>query len=423
MLLTVPVYQANVHLLADFVAVMRQKGGLRQHPLLFVAAPSVFQNVQQTAPTLRQICPEVDIVKSEREPVGTPVWAANQMFQDVDGQLRLRKNKERTFYCDLTCTPLTADCWDKIEAEWSKSQKLFSGVTLQMPKGTTDRYMMICGGYPGDLEHSHNSTYGMMRAANRGYSQDPKMSGGRIPPPMEINLGGAIVGQAGANHTELICYQPGAKKFTCANGMFVSDDGAAAIQENHVLHVGCIDGSLAKLLTMGHEVARAARVDDGVQWRNQADMPKPFQLLNLQPLEDRMSKVESSLDQILQLLKPNTGRRIIDAPDPTSSAEEQFKAHAACHPIEEHVVNVWEEEARKEPEKYELPATVQGRATLEKVHELVKNGEVSMADAHAALKSQGESITPPMIRAFVKQPESGLVLEGGMIRRADLVTA
>jgi hypothetical protein len=422
MLLTVPVYQSTANLLETFVAVMRQKGGLRNHRMLFVAAPSCLAAAQQFAPSLRQVCPEVDVVKSDREPNGSPNWAMNMMFQDMDAALRMRKNNDRTFYCDLTCTPLSGDFWDKFEAEWVRNSRLFNGVVLEVP-GKTDRYMMICGGFPGNLERSHGSTYAMMRVANKGSFASPGMAGGNQVPRIDITMGGAIAGQAGANNTALIQYQPDTKGYQKDDERVFGVDAKGQhqyVSDDKLLHVGCIDGSLAKLLLEGCEVVKPQEAaEHSGQWPAPAtgfSLSKEQEDRFFQRFDELLVKRLSALTQFTSTPISPSGVMVSSIADNAFSPTD--KEHAE-------VMFLGKEDSQEIPEPseppppYELPAAIQGRATLEKIHKLVDaKKEISVADVLSTLQGQGESITPPMIKAFVKQTGSGLILDSGLITRA-----
>jgi hypothetical protein len=400
MLLTVPVYPANIALLANFVAVMRQKGGLRHHPMLFVASPSVLPQVQKEAAILRAVCPEVDIVKSEREPTGGSIWQANMMFQDVQAAIRLRKDRPQwMFYCDPTCTPLTADCWDQILAGHMKAGRMYSGVVCTMPEQkavafpvpeVNGKYLMKCGVYPGDLERFDPSAYGMMRVVNKGFNAHNEAA---PPPPMSIQLGGAVAGRSGAHHMDLIFYDERGP---------VNVTNMDNIRPGSVLHVGCQDGSLAKLLLEGQEFGGAPETE-----RKNADyygtVPPNSWPQGLgeaikgipKVMEERLSKIENQIAEIYRFVI-SLARTELAVTEPATAPDEAMV------------------EQESAPIPFELPASIPGKDTLEKIHALVtERGQISVADIFEQLKTP----SPATIKSYIRQPGSGLENLEGMIRR------
>lgn len=261
--LVMPVSQRDVNQLAANVDLIRALGGVPRHHIMLLPTRSVIPHAYQAAERLKAWAASVEVIEWGEENYNTQPLAGNMMWQHaVEENLKKYALGERIpwFFMEADCTPLCEGWADKMESEYGLSGCFFMGtqmdsrfITGKDKDGkltfTTKRYiegqpenipfMIGSSIYPIDV---HVATQGVWRMP-RGEAWDKMLR---------------YYWNRSLHVTRLIQGQFRTINFREVDGKIICDDSPENIEEQYklsgevspdaVVHHGCKDGSLAKII-------------------------------------------------------------------------------------------------------------------------------------------------------------------------------
>jgi hypothetical protein len=257
MLIVIPVSLSDLKLLDPMLDAMEHFGGLRNHSILFVPAPSVLGDVSLKATRLRSGCPNVAVEALPREPHGGWPVACNMHFRDTVDMLEKRQNALPWFWMEPDTTPIRGGWADQLETEYNRNGALFMGVIRDVKEVLfkngipvdDGRYMVGVGIYPPNFK-SYCGLY--QHVGVPGSEKNP-------PVPFDVRQRWEVNPMARpAHHTNLIAHHPRTGNYQSQDGILKGEDleerpegrkpnGGSVAYGALVVH-GCKDGSLARLV-------------------------------------------------------------------------------------------------------------------------------------------------------------------------------
>lgn len=335
--ITIPVSAVDAHLLPDFIANMRHQGGIGNHRILIASAPSVIHVAQEAASALRASCPNVDCEQIKREPEGNRVYAFNIMLQEVASLWRARPKDLPHFFCELDCTMMLPNCWDRLETDYRRQGRPFGGVIRNTEDVTTPpipgKYMVAVGFYPPDFDRT--GALCMLTAVNRGHSNRPDA---RLGIYADVYMGGEVVFKDGCSDLSgLICHQWNTKEFAMdSNGNIqgklvakpaVGGDDAPMLPNPTFLHHGCKDGSLARL-AMSSQAALTIPTPPNKDYgdHGKAHQPSEVTVADFNNLAARVTALEDWAMKVSETHNQNEPDSIPEPEIPVETAEEESSA-------------------------------------------------------------------------------------------------
>ena len=272
MRICMPVSQRDIHLLPANVDLIRALGGVPRHHIMLLPTRSVTSHAHQAAERLKAWAASVEVIEWNEENYHTQPLAGNIMWQHaVEENLKKFAIGERIpwFFMEADCTPLSEGWADKMESEYALSGCLFMGTTMESrfitgkdKDGkllfTTKRYiegqpenipfMIGPSIYPIDV---HVPTQGVWRMP-RGEAWDKML---KFYWNRSLHVTRLIQGQFRTINFREVKGDGGlAEGFT----KIICDDSPENIEEQYkmagevspdaVVHHGCKDGSLAKII-------------------------------------------------------------------------------------------------------------------------------------------------------------------------------
>ena len=250
MLVIIPVSNTDEKLITDFSSVLNFFGSCEKHELLVVSRPSDAAHAIRLLNNIKHLFKNYDVYSFETD--GTRGWPQGPNYYWQQTILHLnneRLNKLPWLWMELDMTPLKYGWLDALELEYKKRGKLCMGWTQDTTTITTDRIVVpltkhLVGAaiYPPDIT----------------VCCDIWKHVDRINTAFDVLCQWQLV--PNSHHTELFqhCFRTQNYKivetpFNCIKGEDHNDfpDNLRfdfPINPNAVLHHGCDDGSLARLL-------------------------------------------------------------------------------------------------------------------------------------------------------------------------------
>lgn len=168
-----PVSHSDRHLLPEFIKNLTSLGGFKHHSITLAPAPSLFSEVQQYVPILKEVCLRVECVATTREPEGHWVQSLNWMFQDIVIGLAQRKNQEAFMLVPLDHIPYKAGWQDSIETFYNGSGMPYLGIIRNLaeisPTKEEGRFLHPCAVYPANLYETAQAEYHTLSPAHPYY--------------------------------------------------------------------------------------------------------------------------------------------------------------------------------------------------------------------------------------------------------------
>lgn len=272
-----------------------------------------------------------------------------------------------------------------------------------MPPPNHGFYMPACGIWPQEFDTSAPGASALLQVVNK----NPPAAG---PPMADIYLGHEIMGKSGCFESKLIDFRPGSTLYESLERI---------TNKEAVIHYGCVDGTLAKLL-LGAEPKAATAQESG----RSASYSSVGSVMLHPEQEDRLVRRFGEEIRRIMTEKPwyTTVAEVFD-PQPAQDMLTAKTQTALQSPPPEEWVATATEAAELVNElagrnRWELSPDLNGRAYLVDIHEILKTEkEITLAEAVARCQPE-QRTTQPMLAAMIKQEGSGLVIENKVIRRA-----
>lgn len=261
--IVMPVSQRDVSQLAATVDLIRALGGVPRHHIMLLPTRSVISHAHQAAERLKAWAASVEVIEWNDENYHAQPLAGNLMWQHaVEENLKKFATGDRLpwFFMEGDVTPLAPGWADRMESEYSLSGCHCMGTTMPSrfytgkdkdgkPTFTTNEYiegqpqnipfMVGAAIYPIDV---HALTGGVWRAA-RGESWDKMLK---------------FYWSRSLHVTRLIQHRWRTINYREENGQIICDDSPQNIEQAYkeagtlsldaVVHHGCKDGSLARII-------------------------------------------------------------------------------------------------------------------------------------------------------------------------------
>lgn len=264
MLIVRPVSRHDLHLLETQVELMRFFGGLRNHQVLFLPAPSVLQETTLMAGRIHTVCDQTAVEVLPREPEGGWPVACNMHFMQAVEILEKRGNVLPWLWMELDAWFMTGGSPDRLEQQYNQIGTPFLGFLRETKEVLKEaktglpvddgRYMVgSLGIYPPNYKQI-SSLYKEV-----GFIGRPGNVGFDIRTRWEVTRAGATHCPSMEHHSRtvnyhrdpagtIVCHDEGIR----GEGQFVY---GGPVSKNCLYLHGCVDASLARLL-MG-EVTQA----------------------------------------------------------------------------------------------------------------------------------------------------------------------
>lgn len=284
--IVMPVSQRDINQLPANVDLIRALGGVARHHIMLCPTRSVTSHAHQAAERLKAWAASVEVIDWNDENYHTQPLAGNLMWQHCVETIlkKLVQGNDHTpwFFMEADVTPLKAGWADYLERDYALSKRLCMGTQMDSrfitgkdasnrPTFTTSRFidgqpenipfMVGAAIYPSDV---HSLTQGVWRNA-REESWD-KMLKFYWNRSLEV--------------TKLIQHQWRTVNFREVDGKIICDDSKENIEQQYkeagelsgeaVVHHGCKDGSLAKLIR-----SRLGELPEPPPIVQQPEQPKP----------------------------------------------------------------------------------------------------------------------------------------------------
>lgn len=412
--IVVPVSLSDVHLLEGWVNAFRAVGGAKNHPLEFYPTPSTVAAAKEAAQAVKNFCFSVDLTATDQD--WTYGWprACNAHWGFVTRSLAMKRNTLPWLWCELDMNPLANDWADQLIQEYVMTGgRGQMGVIMPMVKIRDE-------GKPTESFHIDKADLYMVGAGiyDPGYFHLLGGMGDNVwknPKPFDHHL--RHYAKTAWRSTSLISSAARTINYRHEGEEVVMDDlpdkkeyelRAGSVPRGTILHHGCKDSSLAKMIVAAS--GRPWQTIDDILLNMEAEVPKaapeptpaPPSVL---PAGQRKAEPHSHSDKKLaaafaaaKAQHPEPKRQ----PAPESSPEPT----PAPPPVDPAVLASYKAAEETSGEGGDLPAvTVEDIAKA--ISEASKPMNVSSMAAHFGT-------TEDHIKNLAKKPESKVNIVGGV---------
>lgn len=425
MLIVRPVSRHDLHLLEPQVELMRFFGGLRNHQVLFLPAPSVLQETTLLAGRIHTVCDQTAVEVLPREPEGGWPVACNMHFMQAVEILEKRGNTLPWMWMELDAWFMTGGSPDRLEQQYNQIGSPFLGFLRETKEVLKDaktgapvddgRYMVgSLGIYPPNYKQI-SSLYKEV-----GFIGRPGNVGFDIRTRWEVIRAGATHCPSMEHHSRtvnyhrdptgtIVCHDEGLR----GEGQFVY---GGPVSKNCLYLHGCVDGSLARLLmgdvTQAPEVGKTA--PEGLS--GQSGMP-------VTDFED--------LEKALEIAKKAAG---LDVPQTPQSPEMPFGLFKRlCEFLgipEDQRTAKWDQlvakpskiQTEQQEQEEDLTSTASPKPALN-LTSLRKAVETAEGAVDPGSLAADFGVAKNRIKDLIALPDSGLVQDGRWVRLAEPVPA
>lgn len=248
MLLIIPVSQSDKNLIPHFTSAVKRFGNIKNHDVVVLSTPMVTAEAGELAGEMDKYASSSKLVKLDIEPQGGWPTAPNLHF--MHAWLWCMSNKITTpwFWMELDCTPLKEGWADALESEHRESRKLFMGAvvpTIKIRNPNTPQAEPFQDG-------THMVGAGIYPPRPPDWCIFWRYPNGGVPFDVEMQFETC----KSLHATDLIQHQFRTGNFHMDGDYIVGEDLAKSpgvdfsgrISDKAVVHHGCKDGSLSKIL-------------------------------------------------------------------------------------------------------------------------------------------------------------------------------
>lgn len=265
MLIVLPVSVSDRNIIPSFLAAVEKNGNIKNHDVVVLTTPSAAIEAGELAGEMAKYASSSKVVKMDIDPQGGWPTAPNLQFNFAVNWVAENKIQTPWYWMELDCTVLKPGWADSLEQEYRESRKVFMGTVVPTIKIRN----------PGTPQAEP-------------YQEGTHMVGTGIYPPImpewcifwRYPLGGVPFDveqqyevQKSLHDTKLIQHQFRTVNYRRDGDYIVGEDQqkllgvsfTGRVSEDAVVHHGCKDGSLSKLLCSTDEKKEETKKDDKVE--------------------------------------------------------------------------------------------------------------------------------------------------------------
>lgn len=403
MLIVRPVSRHDLHLLETQVELMRFFGGLRNHQVLFLPAPSVLQETTLMAGRIHTVCDQTAVEVLPREPEGGWPVACNMHFMQAVEILEKRGNTLPWMWMELDAWFMTGGSPDRLEQQYNQIGTPFLGFLRETKEVLKEaktglpvddgRYMVgSLGIYPPNYKQI-SSLYKEV-----GFIGRPGNVGFDIRTRWEVTRAGATHCPSMEHHSRTVNYHRNPEGTIVCHDEGIRGEGqfvyGGPVGKNCLYLHGCVDSSLARLL-MG-EVTQA---------------PEPVKTV---PEGPSVQKTEAPQTPDSPEMPFGLFKRLCEFLGITEDQRTAKWDQLVAKPSK---IETEQQEQEEELTEENTPKPALNLANLRKAVETAEGG----VDPGSLAADFGVSKT--RIKDMIGLPDSGLVQDGRWVRLAEAVPA
>jgi len=273
MLIVLPVSVSDRHLIPSFLASVQRAGNIKNHDVVVLTTPSAAIEAGQLAGEMSNFASSSKVVQLKAELFHGWPFAPNAHFCEAVNWVAENKIQSHWYWMELDCTALKPGWADALDQEYRESRKMFMGAvvpTIKIRRPNTPQaepfqqgtHMVGTGIYPPIMPHwCIGWRTSKMRPNGPNDIQDEDT-------PFDVTMGYETM--QSLHDTKLIQHQFRTVNYHMDGDYIVGEDQApllgvsftGRVSEDAVVHHGCKDGSLSKLLCSMDEKEETKKDDD-----------------------------------------------------------------------------------------------------------------------------------------------------------------
>jgi len=262
MLIVIPTSASDRHLIPSFLASIERCGNIKNHDVVVLTTPSAAIEAGELAGEMAKYCSSSKVVKMDIDPQGGWPTAPNLQFNFAVNWVAENKIQSHWYWMELDCTVLKPGWADSLDQEYVHSRKVFMGTvvpTIKIRNPNTPQAEPY-------QEGNHMVGTGIYPPIMPPWCIFWRYPLGGTPFDVEMQYETA----KSLHDTKLIQHQFRTVNYHMDGDYIVGEDQApllgvsftGRVSEDAVVHHGCKDGSLSKLLCSMEEKEESKKDDD-----------------------------------------------------------------------------------------------------------------------------------------------------------------